>query len=165
MMTLIRICSEHWHAVERDCMALNWLWSADDQQFFHVVNGVKLSVWQLISIVVTSPPGTAVYHASTRGDTPWTPEAQLMANLGEQQAGVLGLNARYQRPGVDSTPPPRQKVNSFDALPDYGGMKLDALPVTELITRREELAKAARESGSKDRTMFDKYGAKQRMTI
>jgi hypothetical protein len=162
MMALVRICGQHWHAVERDLVALNWLWSEDDSQFIHVMSGVSLKFWRLAPIILASPPGSAVYHAETRGESALTPEAQLLANLSEQYAGVLDLNARYQRPGGNSTPLKQPRFDSFAALPDYGGIKLDVLPADELVAKREELAKAAREGGSKDRTIKDVYRPGQR---
>jgi hypothetical protein len=135
MMTLVRICGEHWHAVERDLIALGF--RKED------VGTPKLSFYELVSIVVASPPGSAVYHAETRGDTAWTPEAQLLASL------------RGQPAQADSQQPVRH--NSFGTLPDYGGFKLDALPADELVSRRAELADKVRASGKQDRAIRDVY--------
>ena len=149
MMALVRICGEHWHAVERDMMALNWLWSEDDSQFCHAITpGVSLGFWRLSSVVLSSPPGTAVYHAETRGDSSWTPEAQMLAGLNNQRAQTV--------------PEPEFKYNSFAALPDYGGFKLDALPADELVSRRAELAEQVRASGKQDRAIKDVYRPGQR---
>jgi hypothetical protein len=157
MMTLARICGEHRHAVERDLIALRFNGLED------LGNTPKLTVFKLVSIVCASPPGTAVYHAETRGNTPLSPEAQFLANLSEQQAGLLDLNARYQLPGVNSMPVnlPQFKASSFASLPDYQGLKLEALPVDEMISKREELAQTARANAGKvkDRVVLEKYDA------
>lgn len=156
MMMLIRICNENWHAVERDLLALSWSWSRVEKKFTHIMTGVTLSLWTLISIVVSSPPGTAVYHAETRSG-PLTPEAQFLANMSEQQAGVISLRSRYDRHGADSVSV-APRADSFDALPDYGGFKLDALPVDEMLARREELMQAARDGNlGPDKVLRDEY--------
>ncbi len=135
MMTLVRVISEHWHAVERDLLALGF--HADDI-------GTKLSCWELISIVVAAPPGSAVFHADQR----WSKTDELMANLGEQQAGVLNLSGRYARPGVD----PAQQHSSIGGGYQVGGMtvRLDALPVVDFkakLAAAQASARAAAESG------------------
>jgi hypothetical protein len=58
MITLVRIISEHWHAVERDLLSLQL--HADD------IGTAKLSCWEFISIVVAAPPNSAVFHADQR---------------------------------------------------------------------------------------------------
>jgi hypothetical protein len=147
MMALVRICGEHWHAVERDMMALNWLWSEGDNQFCHAITGVSLAFWRVAAVVLSSPPSTAVYHAETRGDSSWTPEARMLAGFQRSQANS-------QQPVV--------KFNSFAALPDYGGFKLDAMPADELVSRRAELAQKVRDSGKQDRAIKDVYRPGQR---
>jgi hypothetical protein len=142
MMTLTRIMCQNWHAVERDLLDLNWHRDADDGRIKHMLTGSEITLWQLISIVVAAPPGTAVYHAETRSGT-LTPEAQLMANLSEQQAGLIGVERRYQRAGVDSQfKPPR--YGTMEALPNYKGVALTALPVNEHQAKLKELQEAAR---------------------
>jgi hypothetical protein len=118
MIALARATSFHWHAVERDLLDLGY--TADDI-------GTKLSVWQLVSIVVAAPPGTAVHHAVGN----WTRQEDLLAQLGEQRAGLVHLNARYPRPGVDSSP-----GSSMSAMPDYKGIKLDAEGGPDEFTRK-----------------------------
>jgi hypothetical protein len=72
-----------------------------------------------------------------------------MANLGEQQAGVLNLNGRYARPGVD---PARQPSSIGGGGYQVGGMsvRLDALPVVDFkakLAAAQASARAAAESG------------------
>lgn len=143
MMALVRICGQHWHAVERDLMELNWLWSEDDSQFCHAITGVSLKFWRFAPLVLASPPGTAIYHAETRGDGPWSPEVQMLSRLGMGQQNV--------------PPAELQKFNSFESLPDYGGIKLEAFPADELVAKRKKLVEAARKRGSKDRAIRDVY--------
>jgi hypothetical protein len=156
MMTLVRICGQHWHAVERDLLVLGY--HKED------IGTEKLTLWELISVVVSSPPGTAVFHAETRSGT-LTQEAQFLANMSEQMAGVP-LHARYERPGVDPTPFQQQwqppKADSFASLPDYGGFKLDALPPGEMVRKRAELAATMRDKEAAgelntDRMVADKF--------
>jgi hypothetical protein len=154
MMTLVRICGEHWHAVERDLRVIGL--RRED------IGTSKLTLWELISYVVASPPGTAVFHAETRSG-PLTQEAQFLANMSEQMAGIP-LQGRYARPGADPTPfaPPRPKADSFASLPDYGGFKLDALPAAEMVRKRSELAATMREKEAAgemntDRVATDKF--------
>jgi hypothetical protein len=156
MMTLVRICGEHWHAVERDLRVLGL--RRED------IGTSKLTLWELISYVVASPPGTAVFHAETRNGT-LTQEAQFLANMSEQMAGVP-LHARYERPGVDPTPFQQQwqpsKADSFASLPDYGGFKLDALSPGEMVRKRAELAATMRDKEAAgelntDRMVADKF--------
>lgn len=157
---LVRICGQHWHAVERDLLTLGY--RKQD------IGTPKLTLWELISIVVASPPGTAVFHAETRSGS-YTQEAQLLANLSEQYAGVP-LPGRYQRGGVDGTPfaTAPAKVDSFAQLPDYGGFKLEAMEPGEFVRKRAELAAIMREkeaSGeltNNDRVVVDKYSPFQK---
>ncbi len=142
-MTLTRIMCQHWHAVERDLLDLNWYRDENDGRIKHMLTGSEITLWQLISVVVAAPPGTAVYHAETRRG-PFTPEAQLMQNLSEQHAGLIDVDRRYQRPGVDSDfRPPRR--GTMEALPNYKGVALEALPVDEHQAKLRQLQEEARE--------------------
>lgn len=129
MMQLVRICGENWPAVERDLLTLGY--TRDD------IGTPKLTLWQLISIVVSSPPGTAVYHAETRHNQ-LTPEGQMLA-------AMSGINAGPNPNGPAAHSASLPKVDSFAALPDYGGMKLEAHPVDEFVQLRAKLAEEAQE--------------------
>lgn len=136
MITLVRVISEHWHAVERDLLTLGF--HADDI-------GTKLTCWELISIVVAAPPHSAVFHADKR----WSQTDELMANLGEQQAGVLNLSGRYTRPGVDPAAH-RSSIGGSDYQMGGMGVRLDALPVVDFkakLAAAQGRAKAAAEGG------------------
>lgn len=131
MIALAAAIKDHWHAVERDLLALGK--TADD------IGTPNLTLCQLISVVVAAPPGTAVHHFAGG----WSKTDELLANLGEQQSGLFSLNARYARPGVDSTPvKPRSE---FDALAPYKGIVLESAPVDEFTARLKERQRLARE--------------------
>lgn len=108
MMTLVRVLSTHWHAVERDLLSMGY--RADD------IGTPKLTLWELISIVVAAPVGTAVRYAEDGG---WSRTDGLIANLAEQQAGVLQLTGRYPRPGV-GVDQARTRSASSEFTPAYG---------------------------------------------
>lgn len=131
MIALAAAIRDYWHAVERDLISLNL--TADDI-------GVKLDVCQLISIVLAAPPGSACHHFNPDA---WSRTDELIATLGEQQAGVVTLNARYQRPQVDSTPQRRPSV--MDGMKPYGGVDLEALPSDEFTVKLKERQRIARE--------------------
>lgn len=130
LITLACVMTDHWHAVQRDLLALGL--RADD------IGTPKLTLWELVSIVVGSQPGTAV-HYWTNG---WSREAELLANLGEQQAGLHHLNARYFRPGVDSTPVASR--TGIASMADYKGIKLEPLASDEFTQRLKERQAMAR---------------------
>lgn len=130
MIALAAVIKNHWHAVERDLLALGF--HADDI-------GTKLDTGELISIVLAAPPGTAVHHFNPNA---WSRTDELIANLGEQQAGLLNLNARYARPQVDSAP---VKSGELESLPPYKGIVFDAAPVDEFTAKLKERQRIARE--------------------
>jgi hypothetical protein len=136
MITLTRIMGQHWNAVERDLLSFGY--RLED------IGTPKLTLWELISIVVESPPGSAVYHAETREGT-FTPEAQLLANMGRQQQE------------------PAPKADSLSAMSDYRGLKLSTYTVDEFVAAREKRAAEIRASGAKDKSMPDKYSPFMRL--
>jgi hypothetical protein len=122
MITLARVGRELWHAVERDLLSLG---------FRESDIGTKLSVWELISIVIASPPSSALYHAEYGG---WSQTDHLLANLGEQQAGLLQLSSRHPRPGVEYFEPPEMSTNERP----YNDVRMDVMTVDELKQKRAE---------------------------
>lgn len=134
MMTLTRVMHYHWHAVERDLFTLGR--TADD------IGTPKLTLWQLISIVVAAPIGTAVREAMDGG---WTQTDRLLANLGEQQAGVLKLTGRYPRPGVQSDHV--QTRSSASGFTPYGGIEMDLMTPEELKAKRARYIRHHAEAG------------------
>lgn len=98
----------HRHAVIRD---LNFAGYHTD---------TPIDIADLVSIVMASPPGSAVRHAIEDG---WSHTDHLLANLAEQGAGLSHLPAPYRRPGatpVVETPPdpgPLRPDGSFAFTP------------------------------------------------
>lgn len=139
MIALAAAIKDHWHAVERDLFALGR--TADD------IGTPKLTTCQLISIVLASPPGTAVHHFDPNA---WSRTDELIANLGEQQAGLVNLNARYARPQVDSTPV--KPYSEFESLAPYKGIVLEAAPVDEFTVKLKERQRIVREGFENDQS-------------
>jgi len=132
MMQLVHIIATRWHAVERDLLALGF--RADD------IGTSKLTLWELISIVIAAPPGSAVHFATGS----WSKEAEMLANLGEQQAGLVSLSGRYPRPGVQYQPATRVSVDEKPAF----GIQLQGMTVDELTAKRKaHFAKAKVDNG------------------
>lgn len=156
-MALVRYCGKHRHAVERDLIALGFNGTED-------VGTPRLSLRKLAAIVLASPPDSAVYYAETRSGR-YSQNDQLLANLSEQQAGLLTLPARYDRPGVDQEPIPAPSESSgdqFAALPGMtlGGttVHLDTFETPEAMREaREKVAAKVRESKKRDTVTRDKY--------
>ena len=155
-MALVRICGEHRHAVERDLIALRFNGTED-------VGTPGLSLRKFAAIVLASPPNSAVYHAETRRGT-LSPEAQFLANLSEQQAGLMTLDSRYERPGVDpaAIPVSPGAGDQLAQLPSMtlGGttVRLDAFDTPEEMARkRAEVAERIRVSKKRDSVTRDKY--------
>jgi hypothetical protein len=77
----------HWLSLVRDVLALGYR----REDIFK-----SLSVADMAAIVCAAPPGSALRDAFDGG---WSKEAQLLANMQEQQAGISELAGPYQRPG------------------------------------------------------------------
>ena len=78
----------HWHAIKRDLLTLQR--SADE------IDAGTLPFHELVSIVVAAPPTSSVFVAMDG----WSKTDQLLANMQEQQAGLISLPHRHNRPGV-----------------------------------------------------------------
>jgi hypothetical protein len=87
----------------------------------------RLTTPAMMAIACASHPGTAVYHSITEG---WTTEAHLLANLSEQQAGLVELQARHDRPGVADLRP--SKPVSIHAAP-AGRIAFDVTTIAEFV--------------------------------
>jgi hypothetical protein len=68
MMSLLGVLSKHWDAVERDLLTAGL-------HFDDLCD--KFSLSELASFVLSSPPGSAVYHQLTEG---WDVSERLMAH-------------------------------------------------------------------------------------
>lgn len=122
-MQLAAVIHSNWHAVQRDLIALQL--RADD------IGTPKLTLWELVSIVVAAHPGTAVHYKTGA----WDKTSEMIANLSEQQAGVLQLSGRYPRPGVQD---PQQFSRSQSHTSPAYGIPFDAMTVDELQRKRRE---------------------------
>ena len=122
-MTLARVIRRHWHAVQRDVLQLGYR-KAD---MF-----TRLTVNEMISIVLAAPPGTAVHHAVNGG---WTMTDHLLATGFEQQAGLTQLPRRIERPGVTDTRPSRP-ANVHDHTQPVQRIRFDVMTIDELEKRR-----------------------------
>lgn len=135
MIALAAAIRNHWHAVERDLATLQL--DADD------IGTAKLPVTKFISIVLAAPPGSACHHFNPNA---WSRIEELIATLGEQQAGIVNLSARYERPEVDTTP--QKPYSPMDNMPDYRGIQLEAYPADEFTVKLKERQRKAREEAS-----------------
>lgn len=153
MMTLARICGQHRHAVERDLIALGF------DGWDSVGVDPRLTLWKLISIVLASPPNTAVYHAETRSGT-MTPEQQLLAQ-------AMGYGSVPEQVSPQAQPQESVvAVGQDDSLSGLASMTigdrsvmLEALPPDELKAKREEIAAKIRasEGEARDTVLTEKY--------
>lgn len=77
-----------------------------------------LDLADMVAIAAAAPPNSSVNDAMTGG---WSREAHLMANMQEQQAGVVELNHRYERPGMYDQP-----EKKFVPMDDMSWDEMDA---------------------------------------
>lgn len=84
ILRVAEIVADYRHAVVRDLVSLG----------YH--GDTPIDFGDFISIVLASPPMTAVRYAATGG---WDQTDQLLANVHEQLAGVRELPHQYERPG------------------------------------------------------------------
>lgn len=124
-MKLVHVMGSYWHWVERDLISLGF--RADD------IGTPKLTLWELISIVVAAPTGTAVHMKMGS----WTRQEELLANLAEQQAGVLQLTGRYPRPGVDVSQAFSRPLGG-DGFKPINGIKFETYEPQEFTRKRAE---------------------------
>lgn len=134
-MTLVATMGDHWHAVERDLLSLGY--RAED------IGTERLTLWELISIVVAAPPGSAVHYRTGQ----WDKSSEMLANMSEQQAGLLNLKGRYLRPGVDGA----QQVTRTVGDKPWNGIAFEPHDRDEFVEKRakwlERQQDAARKAG------------------
>jgi hypothetical protein len=95
MMALARVISEHPHTVQRELLVHRFRWGEFGPSW-----GQPLALWEFISFALAAPQTTELGLALREG---WSHTDHLIANLHEQNAHVIDLNGRYQRPGVKKT--------------------------------------------------------------
>lgn len=124
-MTLVHVMGHYWHWVERDLLDMGY--RADD------IGTPKLTLWELISIVVAAPVDSAVREKMDGG---WNKTDQLIANLAEQQAGVLQLTGRYPRPGVSAGQGnSRTTIGGWQPI---NGVKFETYEPQEFLHKRDQ---------------------------
>lgn len=99
-----RAIGDHWYAVVRDVLALGY--RTEDIL-------TELSVADMVAIVYAAPPNSSLRYFLDGG---WSREAQLLANMQEQYAGIAKLEQPYQRPGSEFRPPAQGKAFNASAM-------------------------------------------------
>lgn len=132
-MTLVAVMGDHWHAVERDLLDMGY--RADD------IGTERLTLWELISIVVAAPPNTAVHYKTGQ----WDKQSEMLANMSEQNAGLLNLKGRYLRPGVDLG----QQVTRSVGEKAWNGVQFEAFEKDEFIEKRAKWLERQRDAARK----------------
>ena len=103
-MALARVITEHPHAVQRELLIHHFRWGD-----FGRSGDIPLELWEFVSFILGAPPTSGVGLALSDG---WTPTDHLLANMQEQDAGLIQLTSRYTRPGVKQ--PADQNSESFE---------------------------------------------------
>jgi hypothetical protein len=96
-MTLARVVVDSPHAVQRDLLCHRFRWAN-----FGDPEATELSFPHFLSFVMGAEPTSALGNAVRDG---WTTTDHLLANLTEQQAGLIQLGHRYSRPGLPAAEP------------------------------------------------------------
>ena len=130
------IVVEHRHPVVRDLLALGY--RLDDI-------GDRLPFADFLSVVLAAPPNSSIRFYAI--EKQWPQTDHLLANMAEQQAGIVSINGRYPRPGL----PTESTEVAHPGLPVTPDGQLNMMPMSldEFRARRErdqtraaELAKA-----------------------
>jgi hypothetical protein len=127
-----RVVTHYRAALVRDLLALGF--RATD------MFSPRLSFYELTCIIVASPPNSSVRYYLDGG---WSREAQLIANLQEQQAGFGKLREPYERPG--------QVMAAASASNPFGGGLFEgaeAMDMEEMDRRLEERYANARKGST-----------------
>jgi hypothetical protein len=135
-----RVVCEYRYALVRDLLALNH--RAED------LFTPRLSFYELTCIIVAAPPTSSVRYFIDGG---WSREAQLLANMQEQQSGFAKLPQPYERPGQVL-----QAANQRTATNPFGGgwFESDEMDLEELDRRLIERYNNARVTiGGESRTL------------
>jgi hypothetical protein len=101
---LTQAVGRHRHALIRDLLALGFR-AAD-------MFTDRLTISEVISIVVAAPPTSSLRFFIDGG---WTRADHILANMAEQEAGLAGLTAPYERPGLGDRCP-GQNIFPADAM-------------------------------------------------
>jgi len=134
---LATVIRKHWHALVRDVLALG-LRASD-------MFTERLTFAEMVSIVVGAPPTSSVRWFLDKG---WSREAQLLANMQEQQAGVANMTQPYQRPGIEQR---TEDPNANDGF--FRGEALEWTEFDERERQRESNAHVAAPGTTRVRTI------------
>lgn len=118
-----RVVCEYRYALIRDLLSLGF--RATD------MFSPRLSFYELTCIIVGSPPTSSVRYFLDGG---WSREAQLLANMQEQQSGFTKLQHPYDRPGQVIGTDQRTSVNPFGS----GWFDADEMSMEEYDKREAE---------------------------
>jgi hypothetical protein len=115
-----QVVCEHRYALVRDLLALGF--RAED------MFTERLTFYELTCIIVAAPPNSSVRYYLDGG---WSREAQLLANMQEQQSGMAKLQHPYERPGQVIQAGQRTAANPFGG----GWFESDEMSLEELDRR------------------------------
>lgn len=100
----------------------------------------RLPLKTMLAIICPSPPGTAVRWALDEG---WTRTDHLLANLAEQNAGLIDLGRRHPRPGVQQTES-QARANRATQIAQRGGVTTEKVVGFDSMTIEEWEAEKAK---------------------
>lgn len=109
MMTVARVVCDYPHAVQRELLCHGFRFAGYGEP-----TATPLGFWQFVSFILGAPPASAVGHALSEG---WTTTDHLLANLTEQQAELIRLDRRYERPGLPAAPKEPEPVGRSQDKP------------------------------------------------
>lgn len=101
---------QHWHAIKREL----WELGRDELE----LDQGTLPVHDLLTVVVSCGTNSALFRLMDG----WSKTDQLIANLGEQQAGLIDLQRRHPRPGVPIEAPRDPMTNQATQAAARGGV-------------------------------------------
>jgi hypothetical protein len=76
----------------------------------------RFTASEVMSMIVAAPPGTSVRYVMDEG---YSITDHLLATMSEQQAGLVTLQTRYSRPGVQVSEEPKSGRKSFGSIADF----------------------------------------------
>jgi hypothetical protein len=124
------IVVEHRHPVVRDLLALGY--RLDDI-------GDRLPFADFLSVVLAAPPNSSIRFYAI--EKQWPQTDHLLANMAEQQAGIVTINGRYPRPGLVVEEPVKHAGAPMTA---DGQLNMAPMSLDEFRARRErDRARAA----------------------
>lgn len=117
----MRAIGFHWHAVQRDLLALG----------FRAVDMFtpKLTAAEVMSIIIAAPGNSAVRYSIDGG---WSLTDHVIATANEQSLGLV-VPQRFQRPGaLTEQQPPGSQIN---------GVRADVVSIADFEAKRARIIK------------------------